>query len=326
MSNRVLSGMQPSGHLHLGNLLGALENWKALQDQYACFFFVADWHALSTNYADTSRIREYTQSLLIDWLAAGIDPKRSTVFVQSWVPDHAILHLLLSMIIPIPWLERNPTYKEKQDEIKEKDLSTYGFLGYPVLQAADILLYKPDYVPVGKDQLPHLELTRELARRFNSLYRPVFPEPKEHLTQFPKVTGTDGRKMSKSYHNTINLSDSEPEVRKKLKTMITDPARVRRTDKGNPDVCPVYDFHKILSSPDVQQRVNQDCRTAAIGCIDCKKMVADAIVERLAPSWEARAELTAKPDYLRDIIQEGKRKASTVAQETMQEVKEAMKI
>ncbi|GJL52256.1 MAG: tryptophan--tRNA ligase [Nitrospirales bacterium] len=326
MSNRVLSGMQPSGHLHLGNLLGALENWKALQDQYQCFFFVADWHALSTNYADTSRIKEYTQGLLIDWLAAGIDPARSTVFVQSSVPDHAILHLLLSMIVPVAWLERNPTYKEKQEEIKEKDLSTYGFLGYPVLQAADILLYKPDFVPVGKDQLPHLELTRELARRFNNLYQPVFPEPKEHLTQFPKVTGTDGRKMSKSYHNTINLSDSEPEIRKKLKTMVTDPARVRRTDKGNPEVCPVYDFHKIFSSQTVQEQVNQDCRTAAIGCIDCKKLVADVIVERLAPSWETRADLMAKSDYVQDIIHEGKQKASIVAHETMQDVKEAMKI
>jgi len=318
--------MQPSGHLHLGNLLGALENWKALQDQYQCFFFVADWHALSTNYADTSRIKEYTQGLLIDWLAAGIDPARATVFVQSSVPDHAILHLLLSMIVPVPWLERNPTYKEKQEEIKEKDLSTYGFLGYPVLQAADILLYKPDFVPVGKDQLPHLELTRELARRINSLYQSVFQEPKKHHTQLPKVTGTDGRKMSKSYHNTINLSDSEPEIRKKLKTMVTDPARVRRTDKGNPDVCPVYDFHEILSSQTVQEQVDQDCRTAAIGCIDCKKLVADVMVERLAPSWEARADLMAKPDYVQDIIHEGQQKASIVAHETMQEVKEAMKI
>lgn len=222
MATRVLSGMQPSGLMHLGNLLGALENWKTLQAEHDCFFFAADWHALSTNYADTSRVKEFTQELLIDWLAAGIDPNKTTVFIQSHVPEHAILHLLFSMIIPIPWLERNPTYKEKQDEIKEKDLSTYGFLGYPVLQAADILLYKPDLVPVGKDQLPHLELTREVGRRFNSLYTPVFPEPKEYLTKFPKVLGIDGRKMSKSYHNTINLSDTEPTVRQKLKTMVTD--------------------------------------------------------------------------------------------------------
>ncbi len=326
MTQRVLSGMQPSGLLHLGNLFGALENWKALQRDYDCFFFVADWHALSTNYADTSGIREFTREMLIDWLAAGIDPQRATVFIQSRVPDHAILHLLLSMIIPIPWLERNPTYKEKQEEIKDRDLSTYGFLGYPVLQAADILMYKPHFVPVGKDQLPHLELTRELARRFNSLYQPVFREPQEHLTKFPKVTGTDGRKMSKSYGNTITLSDTEPVVRQKLKTMVTDPARVRRNDPGNPDVCPVFDFHKILSTTQVIDQVNRDCRTAAIGCIDCKKLVADAMVERLAPAWEARGKLTASPDQVEDIVRDGSKRAAKVAGKTMEEVREAMKI
>ncbi|WP_342347244.1 tryptophan--tRNA ligase [uncultured Nitrospira sp.] len=326
MTTRVLSGMQPSGFMHLGNLLGALENWKTLQTQYDCYFFVADWHALSTNYADTSRIKEFTQELLIDWLAAGIDPNRATVFVQSSIPEHAILHLLLSMIVPIPWLERNPTYKEKQDEIKEKDLSTYGFLGYPVLQAADILLYKPDIVPVGKDQLPHLELTREIGRRFNNLYSPVFPEPKEYLTQFPKVLGTDGRKMSKSYGNTINLSDTEPVVRQKLKTMVTDPARVRRTDKGDPDVCPVFDFHKIYSSADVVKQVNQDCRTAAIGCIDCKRQVADAMVERYSPMWDKRATILQHPEHMQEMVEEGRKRASQQAHETMQEVKTAMKI
>jgi tryptophanyl-tRNA synthetase len=323
---RVLSGMQPSGLLHLGNLLGALENWKELQEQYDCFFFAADWHALSTNYADTSRVREFTRELLIDWLAAGINPERATVFVQSHIPDHAVLHLLLSMIVPIPWLERNPTYKEKQEEIKERDLSTYGFLGYPVLQAADILLYKPDFVPVGKDQLPHLELTREIARRFNSLYKQVFPEPQEHLTKFPKVLGTDGRKMSKSYNNTINLSDSEPVVRQKLKTMVTDPARVKRTDPGNPDICPVYDFHKIYSQAPVLDRVNRECRTAEIGCIDCKKLVADVMVERLSPIWENRAKLTAKPEQVEAIVQDGSRRAAAVAHQTLEEVKDAMKI
>ena len=326
MHTRVLSGMQPSGLMHLGNLLGAVENWKTLQTQHECFFFVADWHALSTNYADTSRLKEFTQELLMDWLAAGIDPDRATVFIQSSVPEHAILHLLLSMIIPIPWLERNPTYKEKQEEIRERDLSTYGFLGYPVLQSADILLYKPDFVPVGKDQLPHLELTREVARRFNSLYTPVFTEPKEHLTQFPKVLGTDGRKMSKSYGNTINVSDSEPEVRQKLKTMVTDPARIRRTDKGNPDVCPVYDFHKIFSSEDVRKQVDTDCRTAAIGCIDCKRQVADAMVKRLSPIWERRAALTAHPGQIKEIVESGRQRASTMASKTMAEVKDAMKI
>ena len=324
---RVLSGMQPSGLMHLGNYLGALENWKTLQEQYDCYFFVADWHALSTNYADTSRIREFVREMLIDWLAAGIDPTRATVFVQSRIPEHAILHLLLSMMTPVSWLERNPTYKEKQEEIKEKDLTTYGFLGYPVLQAADILLYKPDFVPVGKDQLPHLELTRELARRFNDLYKTsVFPEPKEHLTKFPKVLGTDGRKMSKSYHNTINLSDPEPVVRQKLKTMVTDPARVRRTDPGNPDLCPVYDFHKIFSPLPVIEQVNEGCRTAGIGCIDCKKLVADRIVERLTPIWDARAKLVQNPSQLDDIVQAGSRRAGHFANATLHEVTEAMKM
>ena len=237
---RVLSGMQPSGRLHLGNYLGALTNWKTLQDNHTCFFFVADWHALSTNYEDTGQVTTYVRELLIDWLAAGIDPERSTVFIQSHVPEHAVLQLLLSMLTPVSWLERNPTYKEKQEQLEGRDLSTHGFLGYPVLQAADILLYKADAVPVGKDQLPHLELTREIARRFNSLYTPVLVEPQELLTEFPKVVGTDGRKMSKSYRNTINLSDTESTVRQTLKTMVTDPARVRRTDPGNPEICPVF--------------------------------------------------------------------------------------
>jgi tryptophanyl-tRNA synthetase len=319
--------MQPSGLMHLGNHLGALENWKSLQDQYECYFFVADWHALSTNYADTSRIREFSRELLIDWLAAGIDPKRSTLFIQSRIPQHAVLHLLFSMMTPISWLERNPTYKEKQEEIKEKDLSTYGFLGYPVLQAADILLYKADCVPVGKDQLPHLELTRELARRFNDIYKTqVFPEPKELLTKFPKVMGTDGRKMSKSYGNTINLSDAEPVVRQKLKTMVTDPARVRRNDPGNPDICPVYDFHKIYSPQAVQEQINKDCRTATIGCIDCKKLVADRIVERMTPVWDARGRLSKDPAYLNDIMTEGSNRAGEVAKATLRDVNEAMKL
>jgi tryptophanyl-tRNA synthetase len=323
---RVLSGMQPSGLLHLGNLLGALENWRRLQTQYDCYFFVADWHALSTNYADTARIKEYTREMIIDWLAAGIDPERATLFVQSHNAHHAILHLLLSMIVPIAWLERNPTYKEKQEQIADRDLSTYGFLGYPVLQAADILLYKADFVPVGKDQLPHLELTRELARRFNSLYRPVFPESQELLTEYPKVVGTDGRKMSKSYGNTINLSDPEPVVRQKLKTMVTDPARVRRTDPGNPDVCPLFEFHKIFSSTQVIERVTQECRTAEIGCIDCKKLAADAMVQRLQPIWEARAALQRSPERIDKILTEGSQRAATFSSRTMQEVNDAMKL
>ena len=318
--------MQPSGLLHLGNLLGALENWKALQDQYDCFFFIADWHALSTNYADTSRIREFVHEMLVDWLAVGIDPNKATIFVQSSNPDHAILHLLLSMITPIPWLERNPTYKEKQEQIADRDLATYGFLGYPVLQAGDILLYKADFVPVGKDQLPHLELTRELARRFNSLYKGVFREPQELLTSFPKVLGTDGRKMSKSYGNTINLSDTEPVLRQKLKTMVTDPARVRRTDPGNPDICPVYDFHKIYSQPAVIERVNRECRTAEIGCIDCKKLAADVMVAKLSPVWDARKTISNDPKQVQDIVEAGADRAKKASHQTLEEVKDAMKI
>lgn len=323
---RVLSGMQPSGRLHLGNLLGALENWKKLQDNNECFFFVADWHALSTNYEDTSQIQTFVQEILIDWLAAGINPERATVFIQSHIPEHAILNLLLSMITPVSWLERNPTYKEKQEQIEGRDLSTHGFLGYPVLQAADILLYKADAVPVGKDQLPHLELTREIARRFNSLYTSVLVEPKEMLTEFPKVMGTDGRKMSKSYGNTINLSDSETEVRQKLKTMVTDPARVRRKDPGNPEVCPVFDFHKIYSPTAVIDQVNAECRTAEIGCIDCKKFVADSMVERLSPIWESRKTLESSPKRLEEVVRNGCERATEVSKQTLSEVKEAMRV
>src|SRR3984885_4877933 len=249
---RVLSGMRPTGKLHLGNYMGALANWVKLQDNYECYFFIADWHALTTDYADPSRLKLNTLDVALDWLAAGLDPERSTIFIQSHVPQHAELHLLFSMITPLGWLERVPTYKEQQENITEKDLNTYGFLGYPVLQAADILIYKGDFVPVGEDQVPHVELTREVARRFNMFYTKkngiaVFPEPQPLLTPTPKLPGTDGRKMSKSYGNAIMLTDPEPVVRQKLKTMVTDPARVRRTDPGNPDVCPVGDLHKIFS-------------------------------------------------------------------------------
>ena len=323
---RVLSGMQPSGRLHLGNYLGALTNWKTLQDDHECFFFVADWHALSTNYEDTRQMTTFVRELLIDWLAVGIDPARATVFIQSQVPAHAVLNVLLSMITPISWLERNPSYKEKQEQIEGRDLSTHGFLGYPVLQAADILLYKADAVPVGKDQLPHLELTREIARRFNSLYTPVLVEPEALLTEFPKVVGTDGRKMSKSYGNTINLSDSEPEVRQKVKTMVTDPARVRRNDPGNPEVCPVFDFHQIYSDSTVIDRVNKECRTAEIGCIDCKKLVAERMVEQLSPIWEARRTLEANPKRIDEVTRAGCERASKAAAQTLAEVKGAMKI
>jgi len=326
MAKRVLSGMQPSGVLHLGNLLGALDNFIRLQAEHECFYFIADWHALSTNFEDTSKIRFYVREMLIDWLAAGLDPQRSTLFIQSHVPQHAVLYLLLSMITPVPWLERNPTYKEKRENIEGRDLSTHGFLGYPVLQAADILLYKGDLVPVGIDQLPHLELTREITRRFNGLYKAIFPEPQALLTEIPKVPGTDGRKMSKSYNNTINLSDTEAEVRAKLKTMVTDPARVRRTDKGNPDVCPVFTLHKALSSQVVIDRVNRECRTAEIGCIDCKKLSADAIVTRLGPIWENRRQLEQQPKLVDEVIETGAQRAGNVARQTILEVNDAMKL
>jgi tryptophanyl-tRNA synthetase len=316
--------MQPSGRLHLGNYVGALANWVTLQDTHECFFMVADWHAVSTNYAETRRIGSFTREMLIDWLAAGLDPNRSTIFVQSSVPDHAVLHLLLSMIVPVPWLERNPTYKEQQEQLADRDLTSYGFLGYPVLQSADILLYRADAVPVGQDQLPHLEITREIARRFNHIYGNVFPEPQALLTQAAKLPGTDGRKMSKSYHNAIYLSDTEPAVREKFRTMVTDPARKRRTDPGNPDVCPVFDLHKIFSPATVIDRINTECRTAAIGCIDCKSLLADGVVARMQPIWDRRAALEQDPSQIDRAIKAGSERARAVAAETLSAVNAAM--
>jgi tryptophanyl-tRNA synthetase len=318
--------MQPSGRLHLGNYVGALMNWVRLQDSHQCFYMVADWHAVSTNYTETTQIKANTRELVIDWLACGIDPERSTIFIQSHVPEHAILHLLLSMIVPVPWLERNPTYKEQQEQLENRDLTTYGFLGYPVLQSADILLYLAEAVPVGQDQLPHLELTREIARRFNHLYGEVFPEPKALLTETPKLPGTDGRKMSKSYQNAIYLSDPEPTVREKLRTMVTDPARKRRSDRGNPDVCPVFDLHKVFSSSATIDRVNVECRSAAIGCIDCKTALADAMVDHLTPVWERREAVAADSSGLDRIVREGTARAQVAARETLASVNAAMQL
>ena len=327
---RVLSGMRSTGKLHLGNYVGALENWVRMQDEYECFFFVADWHALTTDYADTSQVKQNSIEVLLDWLAAGLDPIRSTMFIQSHVPQHAELHLLLSMITPLGWLERVPTYKEQRENITEKDLATYGFLGYPVLQAADILLYKGDFVPVGEDQVAHVELTREIARRFNQFYdlggRSVFPEPQALKTQAAKLPGTDGRKMSKSYGNTILLTDPEPVVRQKLKTMVTDPARVRRTDPGNPDVCPVGDLHKIFSSRETMARVYVGCRSAGIGCIECKGWAADALVEILNPMQQRRQKYEQNPRLAWDILEDGSSKARQEAANTMDEVRKAMKM
>lgn len=320
--------MRSTGKLHLGNYVGALQNWVGMQDSYDCYFFIADWHALTTDYADTSQVKQNSIEVLLDWLAAGLEPERATMFIQSHVPQHAELHLLLSMITPLGWLERVPTYKEQQENITGKDLSTYGFLGYPVLMSADILMYKGDFVPVGEDQVPHVELTREIARRFNQFYKfrgqAVFPEPQSLLTPEPKLPGTDGRKMSKSYDNTIMLTDPEPVVRQKLKTMMTDPARVRRTDPGNPDVCPVGDLHKIFSNKDTNDKVNVGCRTAGIGCIECKGWAADSLVKILNPMQQRRKKYEDDPRLAWDILEAGSAKARQVARTTMDEVREAM--
>jgi len=323
---RVLSGMRPTGKLHLGHVVGALNNWVKLQNEYECFHFIADWHALTSDYADTSRIRENRVEMMVDWLAAGLDPKKSVMFVQSAVPQHAELHLLLSMITPLGWLERVPTYKEQRDNITDKDLGNYGFLGYPVLQSADILMYKGNYVPVGEDQVPHVELTREICRRFNSYYGDVFPEPQALLTPVPRLPGLDGRKMSKSYGNDISLSDTPEEITKKIKTMMTDPARKRRTDPGNPEVCPVFAYHKIYSPAETIQTVDRECRVAGIGCIDCKKWMSERLIENLSPLLQRRQEYAARTDEIKDIIADGNLKASAVATQTMNEVRDAVQL
>jgi tryptophanyl-tRNA synthetase len=318
--------MQPSGFLHLGNLMGALDNWRKLQDQYDCYYFIADWHALTTNYADTSKIRTYIQEMVIDWLAVGLDPEKAVLFRQSLVPEHAVLHLLLSMSTPLPWLERVPTYKEKIEQIADKDMNTYGFLGYPVLQAADILIYKAHFVPVGIDQLPHLELTREICRRFDQFYGEVFPEPQPLMTEYPKLPGTDGRKMSKSYNNCLYLSDSPEEITKKVMQMVTDPARVRRQDPGNPDVCPLFTLDKIFAPKEWCNYVNVECRRAGIGCVDDKKELLKHLLAYLKPIQDRRQELTAHPERVTEIIVEGSRKARVVAQKNLAEATEAMKL
>jgi tryptophanyl-tRNA synthetase len=327
---RVLSGMRPTGKLHLGNYMGALANWVKLQDsgKYDCYFFIADIHALTTDYADTSKLAENVQEVAYDFLAAGLDPARSTIFVQSHVPQHFKLPMYLGMITPLGWLERVPSYKEMQENLSNRDLTTYGFLGYPVLMASDILLYQAAYVPVGQDQQAHVELTREVARRFNQFYKldgnEVLPEPDVLLTPSPKLPGTDGRKMSKSYGNTILLSDPEPEVRKKLKTMVTDPARIRRTDPGDPDKCPVGDLHKVFSPAETMAKVYEGCRSAGIGCIECKGWAADALVEILNPIQERRARL--KDDEVKAILEDGSARAAVRAEQTMEEVRAAMQM
>ena len=376
--------MRPTGKLHLGNLVGALQNWVKLQDQYESYHFVADWHMLTTGYENTLDLRQDTWEMVTDWLACGLDPNKATFFVQSRLPEHAELHLLFSMVTPLSWLERVPTYKEQLENIRDHDINTYGFLGYPLLQAADILMYKANYVPVGEDQVPHVEFTREVARRFNQAFgrlqvkkrsfqewlawgegkrpmtpppnvnpeqfwldryysasldgradllnrgvgtlEPLFPEPETLLTSAPRLPGTDGRKMSKSYGNAIFLTDAPDVASKKLATMVTDPARKRRTDPGNPDVCPVFDLHKIFSAQGTIDRVNHECRTAEIGCVDCKKLAAGHLNAFLAPIQERRKPYEQNPQKVWDVLEEGTAKARAVAQATMREVRAAVKL
>jgi tryptophanyl-tRNA synthetase len=323
---RILSGMRPTGPLHLGNYHGALKNWVALQDTYECFYFIADWHALTSDYEDPSAISTNNRLLILDWLSAGLDPEKSTFFVQSHIKEHAELFLLLTMITPVPWLERNPTYKDQIVQLKSKDLSTFGFLGYPVLQAADIIMYKATAVPVGVDQVPHVEITREIARRFNFLYGEVFPEPESLLTETPKILGFDRRKMSKSYKNAIYLSDSHDDVSSKVSKMVTDPQRAKRSDPGNPDVCNVFEFHKQYSDSATVSQINTECRAADIGCVECKKMMAKELNIALEPIREKRDYYESNPELVNEVIQNGDTKARQVAQKTMAEVRSAIGI
>jgi tryptophanyl-tRNA synthetase len=325
MRQRVLSGMRPSGKLHLGHLHGVLHNWRNMQHDYDCFFFVADWHALTTNYENPWSISGNIGEMVMDWIACGIDPEKSTLFVQSDIKEHAELHLLLSMITPVSWLERNPTYKEQQQQLKEMDLATYGFLGYPVLQAADIIMYKAHKVPVGVDQLPHVELTREITRRFNYLYGEVFPVPEALLAETPKLPGLDGRKMSKSYGNSIFLSDSDEDIRSKIATMVTDIERPRKSDPGDPEKrCVAFQLHKLYLSAERLKEIEEDCKAAKLGCVACKKELAEAVVQGLAEVHERRLALSSNPQKIREILLEGAEKARKVAGSTISQVRDAI--
>jgi len=327
---RILSGMRPTGKLHLGHFKGVLQNWLQLQAEHQCYFFAADWHALTTDYATPEIVRATIWDMLIDWLAVGIDPEKAVIFIQSEIPEHAELHLLFSFMTPLPWLERVPTYKDQIEQLREKDLGTYGFLGYPLLQAADILIYQADAVPVGEDQVPHVELTREVARRFNHLYRqgipPLFPEPQALLMPAAKLPGLDGRKMSKSYDNTIELAEEWKVTEKKVKTMPTDPARIRRTDPGTPENCPVWEFHEIYASEEERDWVREGCTTAGIGCLECKACLLTHLEEELQPIRTRRAEIAARPDDLHDIVRHGNEQARRQAGRTMDKVRRSLKM
>jgi tryptophanyl-tRNA synthetase len=323
---RIVSGMRPTGKLHLGNYEGALKNWVKLQSEYECFYFVADWHALTSDYADTSQIKANTLAMVTDWLAAGLDPHQSTIFVQSLVPEHAELFVYFSAVTPLGWLERVPTYKEQKENITDKDLNNYAFLGYPALQAADICMYRAHYVPVGIDQVAHVELTREIVRRFNNFYGEVFPEPEALLTPLSKLTGTDGRKMSKSYGNTIELAETADSLREKTRKMITDRTRIKRTDPGHPEACDVCQMHRLFVAAEVADQFDADCRVAKIGCVDRKKALAESLIEYLAPITERLNYYRDHQDEVMDVIQTGSRKARAEAQRIMGEVREAMQI
>jgi len=326
---RVVSGMRPTGRLHLGHYHGAVKNWIEISKIAECFYFSADWHALTSEYKDTSGIQQAQREMFADWIAAGLDPARVTLFVQSQVKQHAELFLLLSMIAPLGWLERVPTYKEQQEQLADKDLNTFGFLGYPVLQTADIALYDGDAVPVGQDQVPHLELSREIVRKFNHHYgraKPVLVEPRPYLTDVPKILGLDGRKMSKSYGNAVELGEDPESARKRIMVAVTDPARKRRNDPGHPEVCPIYYLHRAYSSPERIGFVERECRSAGIGCVDCKKLLLESLVPALEKHRAARAELDRNPGRIDELVQLGTRKAAAVAEETMSRVRAAVKL
>lgn len=321
----VLSGMRPTGKLHLGHLLGALNNWKTLQNEYECLFMVADLHALTTTWTDTSGIRSNINEMVLDWLSSGVDPEKCIIFRQSQIQEHAELHLLLSIITPLGWLQRCPTYKEQMEQLSHLDLTTYGFLGYPVLQSADILLYKGNIVPVGHDQLPHLEITREIVRRFNHFYREIFPLPQPKLTQVPKLPGIDGRKMSKSYYNCIYLSDTKEEIQQKVREMITDPARIHPTDIGHPEVCTVFAFHQAFNKEAIEV-ISTECQEGRRGCVACKKELFSVLILSLKDIAFKRAELSANNSRIADILEQGRDKAKKIAIATMAEVREAIKM